>query len=101
MYFAIGMAKNAEMCEKTGRSVLRRIQSLPLGAKFVLIEVEYRGKLISPRMARYRHGRYAQSANFADAKADSSSYMSGFVSKLQFQKKKPTTRVGSFFWQRN
>jgi len=61
MYFAIGMAKNAEMCEKTGRSVLRRIQSLPLGAKFVLIEVEYRGELISPRKAIFRK-RNAESA---------------------------------------
>ena len=35
------------------------------------------------------------------AKADSASYMSEFASKIQFQNKKPTTRVGSLFWQRN
>ena len=31
----------------------------------------YEGRVISPRMARYRRWRYAQSANFAKAKADS------------------------------
>ena len=35
------------------------------------------------------------------AKAYSSSHISGLISKLRFQKKKPTSRVGFFFWQRN
>ena len=35
------------------------------------------------------------------AKADSSSNMSELISKIPFQNKEPTTRVGSLFWQRN
>ena len=45
------------------------------------------GGVTSPRMARYRLWRYAQSANFAKAKADSSTHILGFESPRQRERK--------------
>ena len=58
-------------------------------------------RLTSPRMAIYRHRRYAQSANFAFGEGRLFLNISGLVSLIPFQNKKPTARVGSLFWQRN
>lgn len=52
-------------------------------------------KLTSPRMAIYRHRRYAQSANFAFGEGRLFLNIFELVSLIPFQNKKPTTRVGS------
>ena len=58
-------------------------------------------KLTSPRMAIYRHRRYAQSANFAFGEGRLFLNIFELVSLIPFQNEKPTLVVGFSFWQRN
>ena len=74
------------------------IQSLPLGVSFAMIvRLGCRGEQHLLARQDTADGGMHSLLTSPLAKADSFSSMSGFVSELQFQNKKPTTRSAFYF----